>query len=550
MTSKNDIFYLWHLQMIGIVKNGADGQVQSLTNWGDEVTPVSDDPTAGRVALIDNGCTEEHPNLPSEQKSKITHERAAIVDAIDFAHNEGGLLFKGEHLAEALIPDVLDEVGLSPGEIDAELRDLAFEGDVPDYSSKALRDAIKLIQDPPHQTIELLPNPSKNFSAHGTACTGLIAGRPSKFWQESQIMKLEYHKTMIGDAGFLPTEAAEAAEPAEAKVNPFEMMYYGVSPNSQVIPINTSYDQEYWSVIMGLLWAVRQGAKVVLIPRSLPDHIVDGPTPPVGPRLTRIQGSRRLAAHKRFFEQLLASISEKVPVIVAAGNDGPGPLQYPARLVTDLPNLIVVGAVTSRGLRASYSSGEMDDATNGVTIYAPSDDAEIMSADFQRYDEKTWRGRSIKLGTSSGKENDYSPFGVLTTDIPGEFGYSGDERSSYREELQKINDASNEGTELFQSQSRTATVPASDNLASGLYTSFGGTSAASSIVAGVASLLQLNSVKPLSGSEMKEILSQTSKPASEVVELDGKNSESNLPVVNVEEALTLIKKKRSSDAKN
>ena len=205
-----------------------------------------------------------------------------------------------------------------------------------------------------------------------------------------------------------------------------------------------------------------------------------------------------------------------IPVVVSAGNDGGAALQYPARLVADkCQHLIVVGACNARGFRSSYSSGTAET----VTLYAPSDDAEEISKRHYRYNETWWRGRQLPLsqgkdqkgieGPLAETDNRFSPYGILAIDIPGTFGAGG---SAHEDELEY----DDPGAPHTQANNPTGAPPCSDEYKPGsLYSIFGGTSAAAAIVAGIASRVQgmLPEGRDLSGAEMKGLLLRHTKPS-------------------------------------
>lgn len=496
MTSGNEIkqkisgvFYLWHLESIGLLNDdrqpvdgwlspNQNGQPDEKHDADSELTSAAAGPRA-RVAIIDNGCASRHPNLDPDDKG------TRIVDAMEFAAYPRGTVYRdlgSKNPFKGLAKKLEDDVGVSLAdileeEIGRDLRHVLFS----------------ILEDTPlaPKCLLPLPDPSERFAAHGTSCAGLVAA----------------------DARIQPTEVElnEARSEDKASGNPNAIKYSGVDPQAEIIPIATVYSPDYWPVIMGLLYAVAVDADVILLPRAVEDmaappteHCDPGDPEP----RSRLDIDPHRYAEKQVFEKLLSAISKYRPVVVPAGNSGLSRLDYPASLVHKVaPHLIVVGAATARGLPSSYSSysAEHDPNGNGVTVYAPSDDREEISDTFIRYDEMLWRGRQLELG-HGWEQNSFSPYGILAIDVPRQYGYSA-EPGPLRdyEELGVPDDVKRKREERAEHRPRA------------IYTLFGGTSAAASIVAGVLSRMQFVAGATLSGVEAKKVLQANVK--------DGENIE-------------------------
>ncbi len=456
------LHYLWHLDMIGLLGspywlrpgNKPDDAPDSWTDVRDKTMghPI-------KIAIIDNGMAKEHPNLADER----CVDRIEFVQSprgtryVDPAKTNGGVADKvkieairdlGSLLNNA---DVKALTGGSEETIGAELSAVLKEIRTGSWSA----DVLTTVQDPSHR-----------FGAHGTACAGLVAA------------------------------SAEIDEK-----NPHAIRYSGASPLAHVIPITTSYTAEYWPLTMALLYAFRRGADVILLPLSIEDmlnpdeqcpeeedspayreDLTDAPDAIDDPRFSRLMVSRKRYAEKLLFETLLKLVSKQVPVIIPAGNSGPRGLEYPATLAAEEDSpLIVVGACTAYGRVSSYSSRPVDghpvDGHKGITVYAPSDDREEISE--SEFRVAAGGKRDLRLPTPQmpdKRQNEYCPYGVLTTDIPGYWGYTtmdGPIRDLDAPANPNPPDDSKDLKKQLQNQ------PAA------LYTVFGGTSAAASIVAGV-----------------------------------------------------------------
>ena len=469
------VYYLWHLEQIGCITEtepvtGADKHWQATPEWAPFLNPVGGcGVTPGvKVAIIDNGCATSHPNLAPYGDQPRVH------NPIEFAAHVEGTLYAGASATDTAASDrfagltaKLVALGIDPIDV------------LPDGISERLAEVISgyLHADPAMAPRVLaLPAPSERLAAHGTACAGLIAGAP---------------------------QPETTATP-----NPAGIAYFGVNPIAQVIPIATVYSHAYWPLIMGLLYAVAQQADVILIPRA-----VENMAPPEeadlenDPRGSAFLSDTRRWNDKLLFESLLAKISARIPTVVAAGNSGTLALEYPAALVeTTARSLIVAGAVTAMGEVATYSSGQpmnLADLNLGpVTVYGPSDDREETSQRHFRYSEISWRGRRLAMDAFLGAEDlfrPYSHYGVLALDIPGQYGYDA------------ASEADLDFTETRNDPTAAAEFATPELLPRGLYTLFGGTSAASAITAGVVSLLKSTaSGKALTGTEIKKLLERLS----------------------------------------
>lgn len=549
---REGLFYLWHLQALGLLVEPWEAVDSEDCAEPYEGKPKEEwkkifDPdgqfTAVTVAIIDNGCAGSGPAAASKGANHFEHPNLAserLIHPVDFTGFLEGAVYAGRGYDWPRIQewiagdqDLLDAFDAIGDPLRAVLHDI-------------LGHCLKT-----HKYLEL-PDPSDRFAAHGTACAGLVAASPAGYGK----------KECVDDGAATQNDASQpsaAPEPAQgegrdrqngssrpldsgadrsANRNPNAIGYAGIHPTANIIPISTVYNTEYWPLIMALLWAVGHGADVILIPRGvsdLPATEEDGgrSRPPTEKELREdlsLRGTRLLAggarsAEKHLFETLLSVISEKIPVVMAAGNSGSDTLDYPANLVLTgkdgggpvAENLIVVGAVNARGAHASYSAGY--DA-RGTLFYAPSDDAQEVSDRYHRYDDITWRGRNLDMDVSvpegAGDRGPYSPYGLMAIDIPGQYGYAA--------EAGEEDDFAEEGADkrpvLRTSGDRNPDDPIpyhTEVMPRSLYTVFGGTSAASCQIAGLLALLQQKQrnagERLLSGKEAREELEKARVPA-------------------------------------
>ncbi|HWK66087.1 MAG TPA: S8 family serine peptidase [Rhizobiaceae bacterium] len=293
------------------------------------------------------------------------------------------------------------------------------------------------------------------FSAHGTSCAGLVVA-------SSDIRK---------------NKAGNGSEGEDA---PDSLAYVGVDPFSKLLSITTTFAPKPETLILAFLLAALKGAEVILVPRGISSEIMDDPEPGE----SSSEGGRRQAW--RILRKVILTVSEHIPIICAAGNDAESHLIPPAALAAESASrngIIAVGAISYEGVRSSYSS-----YGKGLTLVGPSDDGEMFNEDQARLDktdrffpdypfEETARQTGVQEFT-------YAQPSVLAIDVPGPFGF------------QDSIAPSGPGDSVTQ--------------ASGSFTAFGGTSAAASIVAGVAALVQRAAKEwhgaPLSGPDLRRLL--------------------------------------------
>lgn len=477
--SGEGVHYLWHLEQIGCIERET---YKPLSAWKSFLG--GDTPATSVVAIIDNGCSLTHPNLPVRT--------GAISKPIEFAAHIRGTVYNDD-------PEEDDPRERFRG-FATLFSDLGLKtpDEVTTYLGKGISDPLRQVildyvvnRDGCTPENLKIPSPSERFAAHGTACAGLVGGRPEP---EPAV------DTETGEMGYR---------------NPSALAYFGVNPFATIIPVATVYSHAYWPLVMALLYAAAQKPDVILIPRAMEEmrdpaiyaiHEGGGRGDEADPRDNgNLRDSERWA-EKQLFEKLLGAISERIPVVVAAGNTGGPELEYPAKLVdSGAPDLIVAGAATANGYRATFSSG-FDKEKPGsdrhkVTVYAPSDDREETSAQHFRAFDLAWRSRRLRLDRFEGAQAqskafaEYAPYGVLAIDIAGQYGYDSSSAADLDFREDRID------PEIRKGFGKPETLPRA------LYTHFGGTSAASAIVAGVVSLLKATEQgRMLSGTDMRQLL--------------------------------------------
>ena len=507
-TAPMNYYYLWHLTALGVID--ADYGSPPVAPPAEDETAALEvhDPEIGgnvwdtiaaagpihpaRVALIDVGVSPDHPNLATrldrEASIDLTSHRygsrfAEILDATtSFDREEKQAFFAGLDITP------LGNLGLSNDDREY-LDDIVAE-----YAAS-------------QGVVRRLFHPESVFASHGTCCAGLIVGEPAVVAGEGEPPEPP-ESAFYGD-GSTPCPSA----------NRNVIPYFGVDPFSRLISIRTSFEDDVQQFIAAFLYAYHQHVDVIVLPRGLPDPKRSRVIPKnelkadlerwknqiAADLFARIsfaeQGSFELepkAPQKgsnpdrawHVLKQLIVAISQHIPIVCAAGNSGESQLIYPANLAADDNGIIAVGAVTVEGYRSGYSNyGE------GLTVVSPSDDGEVFNRHQLRVDRLSPFAAQHDYEAFGLREYQYSHFSLLTTDLPGAFGY-------------------NRGADPWSS-----IVPfgANPGIGGGYYTTFGGTSGASAEVGGICALIQRayksqnDSEARLSGPAVKSILQTTSR---------------------------------------
>lgn len=468
-TPPQPYYYLWHLISLGVLS--ADFPAPDIDGNVDLSSPVITGSawdaieavfpgaaTSARIAMIDIGVSRLHPNLKNRIDTNlsidlVSHPFGAqtIVDpaASAFAPEAKRAFFSG------LTSAGLGSMGLDPAE-DAYLSSLIAELAGSEGVVRTLRDV------------------EEGFGSHGTGIAGLAVGEPAIV---SGGLPVDPIAILGDDAGL--------ALGGNTNLIP----YFGVDPFSQLVSIRTGFEQNASHFIAAFLYAWKNGADVIVLPRGIPDPVrsLVPPKPELSANLDDRKNWERADLFARLEEatsgeiaplavgkvanrnlgwnvlaKLIVAISEQIPIVCAAGNDGESQLIYPASLALTGNGVIAVGAVTARGYRSGYSN-----YGDGLTLVAPSDDAEVYNRHQMRIDRTNPMVGLHAYDAGTGVAVPHSHLSLLTTDLPGSFGYA-------------------EGSEPYSS-----VFPPLDNpgLGGGYYTSFGGTSGAAALVAGAAALV-------------------------------------------------------------
>lgn len=487
-------FWLWHLAALNVIQADfgpipkdmpTEGETSIRPQPAPAITSTLWDgiPTAGKMAataaLIDTGVSRMHPNLANRidvarSIDLTSHRYGAQTEPVSpgttpSSREENRSFFSGLSL------DGLGALHLAPHEMEY------LESMVAEYRAA-------------NGVVRRMIDPEETFASHGTSCAGLIVGEPA-----------------IATAG---------AGQDGTVANPNLLPYFGVDPFSNLLSIRTSFEADPHQFITAFLYAWSCRVDVIIMPRGLPDPVRSRLTPKTDlmadletwrgrqaadlyARLgadsalendaTAAQGGHLPDRPWIILKQLILAISQHIPVVCAAGNDGESQLIYPANLAADDNGIIAVGAVTAEGYRSGYSNyGE------GLTVVGPSDDYEIYTRHQTRLDRTDPLHAMHDYSVGSKREYAFSSLDLVTTDLPGVFGYdAGHAPWSY-------------------------VLPGQGNLnvGGGYYTAFGGTSGASSLIGGMILLAQrtrrAHDKVPLTGMQAKALICAASSVTSVV----------------------------------
>jgi hypothetical protein len=491
-------YFLWHLAALNVLQmefgqkpsgssptrhesalRDSTGAKVIGTVWDKLRPPEGKQLHPARIALIDTGTSLTHPNLrnqiaPDSAIDLSTHRHGARCLPLD------GTM--GAHIPEGSLSffDGLDITRLELFGLDADDQNFL----------NALVEELRTSRGVTRRVLD----PNETTASHGTAVAGLMVGAPTE--AANEIARATWPET--GGNG-----------------TPATLPYFGVDPFSTLIPIRTSFEDDPHQFIAAFLYAWNRGADVIVLPRGLPDPLRGriGPKSNLKPDPADWQ-SRETAdlfhrlgvvrhglppAHEpqpratdlrlwTILEHLILAISTKIPVVCAAGNDGESQLIYPARLAADPDNgLIAVGAVTAEGFRSGYSN-----YGTGLTVVAPSDDIEVFNRHQQRLDILMPGFDGPAPGDGGRDAIAYCHLALITTDLPGVFGYDA-------------------GTTPW---SRILPHDLNPGIGGGHYTTFGGTSGAAGLIGGVVALVQRahkldhGEKARLGGAKMKAILTK------------------------------------------
>jgi subtilisin family serine protease len=413
---------LWPLQAMYIVNKDANGSVVWTKTKQRIKKAKSFVPT--RVAIIDTSVAINHPNLSDAiDRNRTVDFFSTRLGAFPYV---GGRREDGE---SAKLPDL--RLSKASAEDVAKGNDLA---------EKLLKELIERLQPGADAIRYVLPATGWRFSTHGTAIAGLVGARPVTF-------------------PHVPLGNADAVM--------MELPFAGADPFCEMVPISTNFDPDPEQFILAFLYAELINADVVVVPRDLPDPRPEaGRSSDVGGNGHSQEASSNLSAAEadpwESLERLIEAVSRNRPIVCAGGNDGEDNVIYPARLAGRDNGVIAVGAVNAKGYTAGYSN-----YGDELTVMAPSNDAERFDVSEVRLDiQDADFDKEMKLRERTLSDN-FSHLDVISTDVPGRFGYNGSRFAEPFIRKDKVDAIRDYGS---------------------IYCRFGGTSAAAALVGGFISL--------------------------------------------------------------
>jgi hypothetical protein len=236
------------------------------------------------------------------------------------------------------------------------------------------------------------------FSGHGTAMAGLIGGHPN----------LVAHQRNA--------RLSRSGRVIQSRPQHVTLPFSGVNPFCRIVPISTTSAPDPMMLAQAFRYAKAIGAEVVVFATALPTPTqVAAMVPDHGTAEDHSRIDAEVSARQALEAEIIA-LSQDAWVICAAGNGGADQAQYPASLSSDHDRIVSVGALNAQGLRAPYSSG--------ADLWAPSSDEAGLDSAGLRDDPYALRLQGRATPPDGLSEREVSVMDLVTTDVPGPFGYN------------------------------------------------------------------------------------------------------------------------------
>ncbi len=399
---------LWHLDATG-VRVGNDSAAWDMANE-DRVRP---DWTPVKVALIDTSVAWEHPNLKDViDRSHMIDFFAARLGA--FPERKGQSDFTADEL---------------PGK--AQTEKLAKQAGT--VAEGLLAELIQRLQSPSPAQSRVRSATSAAFSAHGTAMAGLIGARPVFFENGSPVFLGEISPLTPGG---IPVPVQRFMDDL-----PSVLPYAGVNPYCSIVPISTNLELDPEQMILALLYTSLIGADVIALPRDIADptrfRLSSGTGLPDSDEVDLLKATHPVSydlqdqALWNELNTIIMVLSERIPIVAASGNGSDNRVIYPASISDKTNGIISVGAQAATGQPSGYSPDK-----EFVDVFAPSGDGERLDTNLRRLDTLSTDYRpeehssdyvsEVKTNLTEPLERStYAIQDLITTDVPGRFGYNG-----------------------------------------------------------------------------------------------------------------------------
>ncbi|MCK8465186.1 S8 family serine peptidase [Aliiroseovarius sp. S1339] len=378
---------LWHLKELGLV-NDLGSYTSPAWDEAKAYAGVADNPPM-RVVIIDTAVDYNHPNL------KDSVDKALMRD---FSRFDKGTF-------AVLDTNIVPANDASRMQIEAATMTME-----PDLGAAIAKERAWITEKYNNNNNDLLKNSQQRvFGAHGTAVAGLIGARPTTISLREPAF---FHGRADGD--FDESVIRQCVE----------LPYAGVNPFSQIVPLSVSASPRPEMLFYAIQYARCLAPSIVVVADSWERPAEYNGTP------------------WEDLEDAFLDLCKESLVFCAAGNDDLENLVYPASLSSEREGPWAVGACER------YYVEEGGHTTVVVNDLSYSPDFEIaigleetsnheknsqwmirtLSTELPRFDQTEqkidpWGTIDKELGSPKASTK-YPPRDVITTDLPGRFGYN------------------------------------------------------------------------------------------------------------------------------
>lgn len=372
---------LWHLEELGVVPD-----LSTFESLGWDAASQANNPV--RVAIIDTPVAYKHPNL-----------RGAIDLGLmrDFSVSDlGSFLLRNLAPASnedrASRTDLVNQISAISGSNRSDQQNRILE-EIADIASKSA------ISPGPQEVDPIDPfDRSPLPGAHGTALAGLIGARPTRI-------------NLVG-----PAYIDNSPEAPETRI--LELPYCGINPFCRIVPISISVSSRATSLLGALEYALMIEPDIVVVAD-------------VWERPGALESSAVELDDWQEVEQRFLALCRRCFVFCAAGNEARSTLEYPASL--SLKSIAggpwAVGAA-QRSIADPAVATDLSYSPMFDPISMTHNMIRTLSTESSRYDREfkkvdPYMIRDEEIAVPDGVfDQDFPPRDIITTDIPGPFGYN------------------------------------------------------------------------------------------------------------------------------